>query len=87
MEENMNLDELGLTESEKESARRKAEEKRVQEIVKDFEKRREARRSVESGWVLNEIEDSAGARMLYSCTDIDIIETFVSYIAYEMGVR
>ena len=41
----------------------------------------------ESGWALNEIEDSAGARMLYSCTDIDIIETFVSYIAYEMGVR
>jgi len=31
-------------------------------------------------WVVNEIEDAAGARMLYSNTDIDIAEKFVRYI-------
>jgi glutathione synthase/RimK-type ligase-like ATP-grasp enzyme len=31
-------------------------------------------------WVVNEIEDSAGARMLYQCTDIDIADVFVSYL-------
>lgn len=41
----------------------------------------------ESGWVLNEIEDSAGARMLYSCTEIDIIEKFVFYLADRAGMR
>ncbi len=33
-----------------------------------------------TGWVLNEIEDSAGARMLYSCTDIDIVKLFVAHV-------
>ena len=32
------------------------------------------------GWVLNEIEDSAGARMLYACTEIDIIKLYAEYI-------
>lgn len=32
------------------------------------------------GWVLNEIEDSAGARMLYACTEIDIIKLYVGHI-------
>lgn len=31
-------------------------------------------------WVVNEIEDSAGARMLYQCTDIDIADVFISYL-------
>ena len=47
------MEELGLTEKEKEEALRKAEEKLVAEIMRDFEARREARRSVESGWLLN----------------------------------
>lgn len=33
------------------------------------------------GWVLNEIEDSAGARMLYSCSDFDIIQAYAQHIA------
>ncbi len=32
------------------------------------------------GWVLNEIEDSAGARMLYACSDIDIVRLYAEYI-------
>ena len=32
------------------------------------------------GWIVNEIEDAAGARMLYARTDIDIAECFVTYI-------
>lgn len=31
-------------------------------------------------WVLNEIEDAVGARMLYQLCDIDIIEKFADYI-------
>lgn len=31
-------------------------------------------------WVLNEIEDAAGARMLYANTDVDIAGLFVRYI-------
>ena len=46
-------EELGLTEKERENVKRKEEEKLVKEIVQDFEARREARRSVESGWLLN----------------------------------
>ena len=34
--------------------------------------------------VINEIEDVAGARMLYANTDIDIIELFMKYINTEM---
>ena len=37
-----------------------------------------------SGWVLNEIEDSAGARMLYACSDIDIVRLYAEYIAKEI---
>ena len=32
------------------------------------------------GWVLNELEDSAGARMLYATTDIDVVKVYVEYI-------
>lgn len=32
------------------------------------------------GWVLNEIEDSAGARMLYQTTDTDIAELFIRHV-------
>ncbi len=34
----------------------------------------------EKGVVLNEIEDAAGTRMLYACTDIDIIEVFTKHV-------
>lgn len=37
--------------------------------------------------VLNEIEDAAGARMLYENTDIDIARMFVEYIAEEIGLQ
>ncbi len=30
--------------------------------------------------VLNEIEDAAGTRMLYACTDIDIVEIFTKHV-------
>ena len=35
-------------------------------------------------WILNEIEDAVGARMLYSLTDIDIAEEFVRYISEQI---
>lgn len=38
---------------DKEQAKRRREEKLVAEIVADFERRREERRAVESGWLLN----------------------------------
>ena len=34
----------------------------------------------EHGWVVNELEDAAGARMLYSVSDIDIAERMVEQI-------
>ena len=34
----------------------------------------------QNGVVLNELEDAAGTRMLYACTDMDIIAIFVDYI-------
>lgn len=37
--------------------------------------------------VFNEIEDAAGARMLYENTDMDIVRMFVKYIAEEIGLR
>lgn len=37
--------------------------------------------------VLNEIEDVAGARMIYSKTDIDIIGLFIEYIENEMRMH
>jgi glutathione synthase/RimK-type ligase-like ATP-grasp enzyme len=33
-----------------------------------------------NGWALNEIEDAAGTRMLYSCSDIDIIPIYVKHV-------
>ena len=33
-----------------------------------------------NGWVINEIEDSAGARMLYSLSDIDIACTMMEHV-------
>lgn len=33
-----------------------------------------------NGYVLNEIEDAAGARMLYETTDVDIVELFIDHI-------
>ena len=33
------------------------------------------------GWLLNEIEDSAGARMLYSCSDFDVVKAYAERIA------
>ena len=47
------LDELGLSEREKAVAKAKADAKRAKEITEDFERRREERRSLESGWLLN----------------------------------
>ena len=32
-------------------------------------------------WVLNEIEDAVGARMLYSLADFDIVKEYAAYIA------
>lgn len=37
--------------------------------------------------VFNEIEDAAGARMLYENTDIDIVQLFVNYIAKELSLN
>lgn len=37
------------------------------------------------GWLLNELEDSAGARMLYSLSDVDIAERFVNYVAQTLN--
>lgn len=34
----------------------------------------------ENGYVLNEIEDAAGARMLYETSDVDIVELFIDHI-------
>ena len=35
----------------------------------------------QKGFVLNELEDAAGTRMLYACTDIDVVPIFVEHIA------
>ncbi len=34
----------------------------------------------QNGYVVNEIEDAAGTRMLYKCSDIDMAKTFIQYI-------
>ncbi|MBQ8322559.1 MAG: hypothetical protein IJX91_01185 [Clostridia bacterium] len=49
----MDFDELGLSEEEKRVSLEKAKAKLAAEIEADFERRREARRSIESGWILN----------------------------------
>ncbi|MBR5157401.1 MAG: ATP-grasp domain-containing protein [Clostridia bacterium] len=36
-------------------------------------------------WVLNEIEDVVGARMLYSLSDFDIAEAFIKYIYEDLS--
>ena len=36
------------------------------------------------GWVLNEIEDVVGTRMLYSLTDIDAAKTYIEYIVNKL---
>ena len=33
--------------------------------------------------IFNEIEDVVGARMLYKCSDIDIVREYLSYIKKE----
>lgn len=35
-------------------------------------------------WVLNEIEDVVGTRMLYKCTSVDAAEEYIDYIAAEL---
>ena len=49
----MQLEELNLSKKEKEEAKACEERKLVKEITDDFEARRGARRSLESGWLLN----------------------------------
>ena len=39
------------------------------------------------GWVLNEIEDAAGARMLYQTSDIDIAERFLRHVIRQIQIR
>ena len=38
------------------------------------------------GWVLNEMEDSAGARMLYATSDIDIAKLYIEYVKKQVCV-
>lgn len=38
------------------------------------------------GWILNEIEDSAGARMLYATSNIDIAKLYIEYIKKQVCV-
>jgi len=49
----MQLEENGFVEEEKAKAKERANKKLAAEITADFERRREERRSVESGWLLN----------------------------------
>ena len=49
----MDLNELNLSKKEMEEAKAREEKKLAIEIMQDFERRREARRSLESGWLLN----------------------------------
>lgn len=49
----MVLDELGISEEEKAAAKAREDAKIAAEITADFERRREERRAVESGWLLN----------------------------------
>ena len=37
------------------------------------------------GWYVGEIEDAAGARMLYACTNKDIVADFAAYIAKQIA--
>ena len=44
---------LGLAEQDEEKARELFEKKVVLDVLQDFEERRERKRNVESGWILN----------------------------------
>ena len=37
------------------------------------------------GWYVGEIEDAAGARMLYACTNKDIVADIAAYIAKQIA--
>lgn len=39
------------------------------------------------GWILNEMEDSAGSRMLYSLSNIDIAKEYIQYIKKQVCVE
>ena len=39
-----------------------------------------------NGKDINEIEDAVGARMLYQCTDIDIVKLYTQYILNEISI-
>ena len=39
------------------------------------------------GWVLNEIEDAAGARMLYQTSSVDIAALFMRHVIRQMQIR
>jgi hypothetical protein len=49
----MDYEELNLSQKEKEEAKERARKKLAAEITQDFENRREQRRGIESGWLLN----------------------------------
>ena len=34
----------------------------------------------QNGYVVNEIEDAAGTRMLYRCSNIDMAKVFMEYV-------
>ncbi|HQC55120.1 MAG TPA: ATP-grasp domain-containing protein [Clostridia bacterium] len=36
-------------------------------------------------WILNEIEDVVGSRMIYNCTNIDIVDKWLGYISKTMN--
>lgn len=49
----MNLEEKGIAKKKLEEAKERARAKLAQDVEEDFERRREARRSLENGWLLN----------------------------------
>lgn len=49
----MTLEEKGFSQKEREEAALRREKKIVRDVLDDFERRREERRAVESGWLLN----------------------------------
>lgn len=49
----MDLEQFNLSEKEKQELQERADRKLAAEIMQDFDNRREARRSLESGWLLN----------------------------------
>ena len=49
----MDYQELPISQKEKEEAKAREEKKLAAEIMQDFNQRREQRRRIESGWLLN----------------------------------